>query len=92
MRQVGPGLGRDPLIQETVARLLRRIASQADTLKLEQIIIDADGLWLLKQDPSLVQQLPAKRLVLTPNLMEFRRLCDAVGISDVIFTVDCIPR
>ncbi|KAG7144285.1 hypothetical protein HYQ46_006977 [Verticillium longisporum] len=49
---IGPGLGRDPLMQATVARV----------------------------DPSLVRGYA--KAVLTPNVVEFSRLCKALGVDE----------
>lgn len=74
---VGPGLGRDPLMQATVARVIRA-AREKDI----PVVIDADALQLVQKDPSLVKGWRAA--VLTPNVVEFGRLCDAlkVDVSD----------
>ncbi|KAG9335009.1 hypothetical protein JZ751_006150, partial [Albula glossodonta] len=40
------------------------------------IIIDADGLWLVAQQPSIIQGY--QKGILTPNFMEFSRLYEAV--------------
>lgn len=39
-------------------------------------MIDADGLWLVQNEPETV--IGYDRAVLTPNVMEFGRLCDAM--------------
>ncbi len=41
------------------------------------MVLDADGLWLVTQQPALVTG--NRRVVLTPNAVEFRRLAEAVG-------------
>lgn len=71
---VGPGLGRDPIMQATVARLI----SAARMYGLA-IVIDADALMVVQQDPELVRGNSA--VVLTPNHAEFARLCKGLGIS-----------
>lgn len=40
------------------------------------IIIDADGLFMINQDLSLVKGY--KKCILTPNLMEFKRLHEKI--------------
>lgn len=40
------------------------------------IVIDADGLFLVGTDPSVIKGY--KRAVLTPNVVEFGRLCDSM--------------
>ncbi|PKS06470.1 hypothetical protein jhhlp_007218 [Lomentospora prolificans] len=71
---VGPGLGRDPLMHATVARVLR---SARD--KNIPVVLDADALILIQKDPDLVRGYPDA--VLTPNVVEFGKLCDALGVD-----------
>lgn len=66
---VGPGLSRDQLMQES-AKLLIQKAREQDMA----IVIDADGLYLVQQHPETVQGY--KKAVLTPNVVEFQRLCE----------------
>ncbi|GMK55268.1 hypothetical protein CspeluHIS016_0203240 [Cutaneotrichosporon spelunceum] len=74
---IGPGLGRSAFMQ-SCARLAIQLARERDI----GVVVDADGLWLLNSEPDLVRDWPgAKRVVLTPNIMEFRRLSDAMGIA-----------
>ncbi|XP_036687118.1 ATP-dependent (S)-NAD(P)H-hydrate dehydratase isoform X1 [Balaenoptera musculus] len=68
---VGPGLGRDDALLENVKGILE--ASKARGIP---IVIDADGLWLVAQQPALIQGY--QKAVLTPNHMEFSRLAEAV--------------
>lgn len=72
---IGPGLGRDPLMQATVARVIRA-AREKDM----PIVLDADSLQVVQQDPSLVKGY--RNAVLTPNVVEFKRLWDALGLKD----------
>lgn len=71
---VGPGLGRDEPLLRVAARVMRAAAAR----KLP-VVIDADGLWVVNRDPDLVRGNP--RAVLTPNVVEFQRLADALGID-----------
>ncbi|CAG5121031.1 unnamed protein product [Candidula unifasciata] len=64
---VGPGLGRDSHLLKTAAAVIQKALVQ----KLP-LVIDADGLFLITQDPSLVQGL--SNVILTPNAAEFGRL------------------
>lgn len=73
---IGPGLGRDPKILTTVGHLIERL-KEADKL----FIVDADGLFLINQKPELVKGYP--KVILTPNSVEFTRLCTAVLGEDV---------
>ncbi|XP_006909425.1 ATP-dependent (S)-NAD(P)H-hydrate dehydratase isoform X1 [Pteropus alecto] len=68
---VGPGLGREEALLENVKGILE--VSKARGIPL---IIDADGLWLIAQQPTLIQGY--RKAVLTPNHMEFGRLSEAV--------------
>lgn len=67
---IGPGLGRDDKVFHTVSRLIGVCRGLSKTL-----VIDADGLFLVGQDPELIRNYPG--LVLTPNSMEFTRLVKA---------------
>ncbi|XP_042636625.1 ATP-dependent (S)-NAD(P)H-hydrate dehydratase [Orycteropus afer afer] len=68
---VGPGLGRDDTLLENVKGILEK--SKAKGIP---VVIDADGLWLIAQQPSLIQGY--RKAILTPNYMEFSRLYEAV--------------
>ncbi|XP_044284221.1 ATP-dependent (S)-NAD(P)H-hydrate dehydratase isoform X2 [Varanus komodoensis] len=68
---IGPGLGRDDRLLENAKGIIEK-----SKLKGIPIIIDADGLWLIAQQPSLIQGYP--RAILTPNAMEFSRLYEAM--------------
>ncbi|KAL7925007.1 carbohydrate kinase [Trichoderma austrokoningii] len=71
---VGPGLGRDPLMQATVARVIKA-AREAQM----PVVLDADALQLVQKDPDVIRGY--KHAVLTPNVVEFKRLCDALKID-----------
>lgn len=43
------------------------------------LVLDADALWMINQEPELIKGY--QRAVLTPNVMEFKRLTDKLGIS-----------
>ncbi|KAL1900602.1 hypothetical protein Sste5346_002325 [Sporothrix stenoceras] len=64
---VGPGLGRDPLMQQTVGHVVA--AARKANLPL---VLDADALLLVQNQPDLVKGYPLA--VLTPNVVEFGRL------------------
>ena len=67
---VGPGLGRDSLMQDTCARVLE------EARKREMpFVLDADGLWLAQTRPELVQGY--RLCILTPNVVEFGRLAES---------------
>ncbi|KAI9102726.1 Ribokinase-like protein [Phlyctochytrium arcticum] len=74
---VGPGLSRDDLMQETARQILVKAREKG-----MPFVIDADGLYLVQKHPSTVQGYPLA--VLTPNVNEFKRLCEAMEIPDSI--------
>ncbi|KAM0332065.1 hypothetical protein ACHAQA_002334 [Verticillium albo-atrum] len=72
---IGPGLGRDPLMQATVARVVRA-ARERDV----PVVLDADALQVVQKDPGLVRGYA--KAVLTPNVVEFSRLCKALNVDE----------
>ncbi|XP_041662191.1 ATP-dependent (S)-NAD(P)H-hydrate dehydratase isoform X2 [Cheilinus undulatus] len=68
---VGPGLGREDLLLNTVKEVIEK-SKPRDI----PIVIDADGLWLITQQPSVIQGY--QKGILTPNFMEFTRLYEAL--------------
>ncbi|XP_073470600.1 ATP-dependent (S)-NAD(P)H-hydrate dehydratase isoform X2 [Aquarana catesbeiana] len=68
---IGPGLGRHDSILETAKGIIEKAKTKGIPL-----VIDADGLWLIAQQPSIIQGY--QRAVLTPNFMEFTRLYEAM--------------
>ncbi|KAH7412371.1 Ribokinase-like protein [Cadophora sp. MPI-SDFR-AT-0126] len=71
---IGPGLGRDQLMQDTCAKVLE--AARKENMPL---VLDADGLNLAQTRPELVQGY--RECILTPNVVEFGRLCKSKGID-----------
>ncbi|OAA82536.1 YjeF domain containing protein [Akanthomyces lecanii RCEF 1005] len=71
---IGPGLGRDPLMQDTVEHV---ICAAKD--KGIPIVLDADALQLVQKDLNIVKGYT--EAVLTPNVVEFDRLCKAAGVE-----------
>ena len=61
---IGPGLGRDPYMQEFFPHLVRSIA------KHKIVIFDADGIYYLSQCPELFDSIKDYRAILTPNKKE----------------------
>lgn len=74
---IGPGLGRDPLMQDTVAKVIEAARKQGLPL-----VLDADALLVVQKSPELVKGY--KLAVLTPNVVEFGRLCKALGIEEQV--------
>lgn len=71
---IGPGLGRDEAMQETCARVI----TKAREMNIP-FVLDADGLMLATNRPELVKGYT--ECILTPNVVEFGRLADAMGID-----------
>ncbi|KAK6458189.1 Ribokinase-like protein [Scheffersomyces xylosifermentans] len=74
---VGPGLGRDPLMLKSLVRIIEEIK-----VLNKSIVLDADALFLISLDPSLIQNYP--KAILTPNVIEFQRLASKFGINTEI--------
>lgn len=72
---IGPGLGRDKLMQATVSAVIKGARE-----KKIPLVLDADALWLVQGQPELVHGY--KECILTPNVVEFGRLAKAVGMGE----------
>lgn len=64
---VGPGLGRDAKVFDTIRKLLQFCRELR-----KPIILDADALFLVSQDISVIENYPG--VILTPNVVEFSRI------------------
>lgn len=64
---IGPGLGRETNILKTITDLIVRCKALNMPL-----IIDADGLFLVAQNPRIIENY--SNVILTPNVMEYRNL------------------
>ncbi|ODO04828.1 ATP-dependent (S)-NAD(P)H-hydrate dehydratase [Cryptococcus amylolentus CBS 6273] len=72
---IGPGLGRDEHMQNC-GRIAFELARDMDQMG---VVVDADGLWLVQ---AMVMGWPGvPRIILTPNVMEFKRLCEKMEID-----------
>ncbi|QQK44641.1 YjeF C-terminal domain, carbohydrate kinase-like protein [Penicillium digitatum] len=71
---IGPGLGRDGVTLKVVAEVIKEARSRSIPF-----VLDADGLLIVTQDPSLVKGY--KECILTPNVVEFSRLAKALGVK-----------
>jgi len=60
---------------QTAAKMAIEIAKKNKMF----IVIDADGLFLIQKEPDLIKGY--QRAVLTPNVVEFSRLCDKMGVD-----------
>ncbi|KAI0091534.1 Ribokinase-like protein [Irpex rosettiformis] len=74
---IGPGLGREPYMQQ-YAKMAVNIARERAMF----LVLDADALLLVGEDKSLVRGY--RRAVLTPNVVEFKRLSEQVNIDPKI--------
>jgi len=73
---VGPGLGRDSFLWECTSEIIQQAKS-----KNIPIVIDGDGLNLVCSQPGLIKGY--QWAILTPNVVEFKRLCDAVKLENI---------
>ncbi|KAI6096991.1 Ribokinase-like protein [Pisolithus croceorrhizus] len=71
---LGPGLGREDYMQNYAKMALNLARSKAMFL-----VLDADALWMIGQNLSLVKGY--RRAVLTPNVVEFKRLSEQAGVD-----------
>ncbi|KAI9433366.1 Ribokinase-like protein [Lactarius psammicola] len=71
---IGPGLGREEYMLN-FARLAFDVAKEQDMF----LVLDADGLYMAGQQLDIVRGY--RRAVLTPNVVEFKRLSEQVGID-----------
>lgn len=69
---VGPGLGRNGVVLDAAALVIA--AARARDMP---VVVDADGLFLVAQQPDVVRGYG--KAVLTPNAVEMRRIGDALG-------------
>ncbi|KAF9785016.1 Ribokinase-like protein [Thelephora terrestris] len=71
---IGPGLGREDYMISH-AKMALNLAKENGMY----VVLDADALWMLGQDLGILKGY--RRAVITPNVMEFKRLSEAVGID-----------
>jgi len=72
---VGPGLGRDELMLDTATRVIKKARERKIA-----VVVDADALAIVGKTPEVVKGYEAA--VLTPNVVEFGRLCKELGVED----------
>lgn len=85
---IGPGLGRDLSMLNSIKEIIKYILTERDGMI--PIVIDADGLYLISQDKEvreMLTQFPLGRIILTPNIIEFKRISNAIA-SDKKITND----
>ena len=81
---VGPGLGREKvsgdIVEAIVISFHDKLKDQTDGKKVN-LILDADALWFLKESEELRAKLKEiamrQTVILTPNLIEFKRLWES---------------
>jgi len=71
---VGPGLGRDEMMQETA----RQVVVEAVKRNMP-VVLDADGLSLVQKHPDIIRG--HHNVVLTPNVVEFKRLWESLKME-----------
>lgn len=71
---VGPGLGREDYMQN-YARTAIAIARSRGMF----LVLDADALYMIGKDKSVIQGY--RRAVVTPNVVEFKRLAEQIGVN-----------
>ena len=74
---IGPGLGREP---ETL-HLISDIIEDSKNLG-KPLVIDADGLYAISKNTSLIKDYPCPGVIMTPNNREANRLMTAVSRND----------
>lgn len=74
---IGPGMGRDCLMMRTVIKIIEQIK-----VMNKPMILDADALYLVSLDPSIVKHY--KKAILTPNMVEFDRIGAKLGMSSIL--------
>jgi ATP-dependent NAD(P)H-hydrate dehydratase len=71
---IGPGLGREPYMQ-AFAKLALGLARTQGLF----VVLDADALWMVGRDVGLIRGY--RRAVVTPNVAEFARLSEQLGVD-----------
>ncbi|CAI5702847.1 unnamed protein product [Peronospora effusa] len=74
---IGPGLGRDASVQEIVRKIIEK-AKEANL----PLILDGDALYFISLEPGMVKGY--KNAILTPNAMEYARLCATTRLLPTI--------
>lgn len=72
---IGPGMGRDEVLLSAVRQVVARMREARVPL-----VIDGDGMWMVTQHPEVISGY--KDAILTPNVVEYKRLCAALGLGD----------
>lgn len=75
---MGPGLGRCPLVLNATAQIMKQAMERS-----LWIVVDADALFLLTLDDYKGILRDYDKVVLTPNVIEYKRLIQALGHEDL---------
>ncbi len=78
---IGPGLGRDDYALQLLEIVLKHVK--------QPLVVDADGINLISENPALKKYLSKKNLLLTPHWGEFARLA---GIEKDLLDEDCLTH
>lgn len=73
---IGPGLGRS----EEALHFAYNVISLCKEFKIP-LVIDADGLYAVYKNISILKDYPNPGIILTPNKAEAKRLQDAIGVN-----------
>ncbi len=76
---IGPGLGRDDYSLKLLETVLKNVKVP--------LVIDADGLNLISENPALLKYIAKPNVLLTPHWGEFARLAE---IDKTILEADCL--
>ncbi|KAJ1641568.1 hypothetical protein LPJ64_006460 [Coemansia asiatica] len=79
---VGSGMGTDEGIVDSVVRIIGRARQRGIPA-----VLDADSLALVCKDPEIIKGY--SDAVLTPNVPEFKRLCQALNVEEKENDVEC---
>ncbi|XP_075981089.1 ATP-dependent (S)-NAD(P)H-hydrate dehydratase-like [Anticarsia gemmatalis] len=71
---IGPGLGRE----DATLHLIHDIIEECKTLR-KPLILDADSLFAIYKDPSVLKNYPCPGAILTPNQREAAKLIESVS-------------
>lgn len=82
---IGPGMGRDEILLSGVRQVVLKMKAVGVPL-----VIDGDGMWMVTQHPEIVSGY--KNTILTPNVVEYKRLCEALGLSDTVSATEVAKK
>lgn len=74
---IGPGFGRDSLMFKSMIKIIEQIK-----VVNKPMILDADALFLVSLDPTIIQNY--EKGILTPNLIEFERIGNKFNLKSIL--------